>query len=58
MRKEGDRGNLGEKRESQWGESNQAINQTNKDPTQRANIKGRKGKSTNNTQGDPHKDNS
>ena len=26
MREEGDRGNLGEKKESQWGKSNQAIN--------------------------------
>ena len=34
------------------------INQTNKDQTQRANIKSSKGKATNNTQGDPHKDNS
>jgi len=30
------------------------INQTNKDQTQRANIKSSKGKATNNTQGDPH----
>ena len=34
------------------------VNQTNKDQTQRANIKNSKGKATNNTQGDPHKDNS
>ena len=34
------------------------INQTNKDQTERANIKSRKGKTTNNTQGDSHKDNS
>ena len=34
------------------------INQMNKDQTQRANIKSSKGKATNNTQGDPHKDNS
>ena len=34
------------------------INQTNKDQTQRANIKIRKGKATDNTQGDLHKDNS
>ena len=34
------------------------INQINKDQTQRANIKSSKGKATNNTQGDPHKDNS
>ena len=34
------------------------INQTNKDQTQRANIKSSKGKATNNTQGDSHKDNS
>ena len=34
------------------------INQTNKDQTQRANIKSSKGKATNNTQGDFHKDNS
>ena len=33
------------------------INQTNEDQTQRANIKSSKGKATNNTQGDPHKDN-
>ena len=32
------------------------INQINKDQTQRANIKNSKGKATNNTQGDPHKD--
>ena len=31
------------------------INQINKDQTQRTNIKSRKGKTTNNTQGDPHK---
>ena len=31
------------------------INQTNKDQTQRANIKSSKGKATNNTQGDSHK---
>ena len=29
------------------------INQTNKDQTQRVNIKSSKGKATNNTQGDP-----
>ena len=34
------------------------INQTNEDQTQKANIKSSKGKATNNTQGDPHKDNS
>ena len=34
------------------------INQSNKDQTQKANIKSRKGKDTNNSQGDPHKDNS
>ena len=34
------------------------INQINKDQTQRANIKSSKGKTTNNTQGDSHKDNS
>ena len=34
------------------------INQTNKDPTQRANIKSRKRNETHNTQRDPHKDNS
>ena len=34
------------------------INQINKDQTQRTNIKSRKGKITNNTQGDSHKDNS
>ena len=34
------------------------INQTNKDQTQRTNIKRRKGETTNNTQGDSHKDNS
>ena len=34
------------------------INQINKDQTQRTNIKSRKGKTTNNTQGDRHKDNS
>ena len=34
------------------------INQTNEDQTQRANIKSSKGKVTNNTQGNPHKDNS
>ena len=33
------------------------ISQINKDQTQRANIKSSKGKATNNTQGDPHKDN-
>ena len=32
------------------------INQTNEDQTQRTNIKSSKGKGTNNTQGDPHKD--
>ena len=32
--------------------------QTNEDQTQRANIKSSKGKAINNTQGDPHKDNS
>ena len=31
---------------------------TNEDQTQRANIKSSKGKAANNTQGDPHKDNS
>ena len=34
------------------------INKTNEDQTQRANIKSSKGKATNNTQSDPHKDNS
>ena len=34
------------------------IIQINKDQTQRANIKSSKGKPTNNTQGDSHKDNS
>ena len=34
------------------------INQINKDQTQRTNIKNSKGKTTNNTQGDSHKDNS
>ena len=34
------------------------TNQTNEDQTQRANTKSSKGKATNNTQGDPHKDNS
>ena len=34
------------------------INQINKDQTQRTNIKSNKGKTTNNTQGDSHKDNS
>ena len=33
------------------------INQSNEDQTQRANIKSSKGKITNNTQGDLHKDN-
>ena len=34
------------------------INQINKDQTQTTNIKSSKGKTTNNSQGDPHKDNS
>ena len=34
------------------------INQINEYQTQRANIKSSKGKATNNTKGDPHKDNS
>ena len=34
------------------------INQINKDQTQGTNIKSSKGKATNNTQGDSHKDNS
>ena len=34
------------------------INQIDKDQTQRTNIKSRKGKTTNNTQEDSHKDNS
>ena len=34
------------------------INKINKDQTQRTNIKSSKGKTTNNTQGDSHKDNS
>ena len=34
------------------------INQINEDQTQRINIKSSKGKTTNNTQGDSHKDNS
>ena len=34
------------------------INQINKDQTQRANIKSSKGKPTNNTEHEPHKDNS
>ena len=33
------------------------INQINKDQTQRTNSKSSKGKTTNNTQGDSHKDN-
>ena len=33
------------------------INQINKDQTQRTNIKSSEGKTTNNTQGDSHKDN-
>ena len=33
------------------------INQINKDQTQRTNIKSSKGKTTNNTQGDSHKNN-
>ena len=34
------------------------INQINEDQTQRTNIKSNKRKTTNNSQGDPHKDNS
>ena len=34
------------------------INQINEDQTQRINVKSSKGKATNNTQEDPHKDNS
>ena len=34
------------------------INQINKDKTQRTNIKSSKGETTNNTQGDSHKNNS
>ena len=34
------------------------VNQINKDQTQRTHIKSSKGKTTNNTQGDFHKDNS
>ena len=34
------------------------INQTNEDQIQRGNIKSSKGKAMNNTQEDPHKDNS
>ena len=34
----------------------QFVNQINKDQTQRTNIKRGKGKTTNNTQGDCHKD--
>ena len=34
------------------------INQINKDQTQRTSIKNSKGKTTNNSQEDPHKDNS
>ena len=34
------------------------INQTNENQTQKENIKGSKGKATNDTQGDSHKDNS
>ena len=34
------------------------INQINNDQTQRTNIKSSKGETTNNTQGDSHKDNS
>ena len=34
------------------------INQINKDQTQRTNVKSSKGKTTNNTHGDSHKDNS
>ena len=33
------------------------INHINKDQTQRKNIKSSKGEATNNTQGNPHKDN-
>ena len=36
----------------------QFVYQINKDQTQRTNIKSSKGKTTNNTQGDSHKDNS
>ena len=36
----------------------QFVNQINKDQTQRTNIKSSKGKTTNNTQRDSHKDNS
>ena len=34
------------------------INQINEDQTQRTDIKSSKGKTSNNPQGDPHKDNS
>ena len=34
------------------------INQINEDQTQQTNIKSSKGKTTNNTKGDPHKDHS
>ena len=41
-----------------WKHHKTHINQINKDQTQRTNIKRSKGKATNNTQGDSHKDNS
>ena len=41
-----------------WNTPKTHINQINKDQTQRTNIKISKGKTTNNTQGDSHKDNS
>ena len=44
-------------RESQQDKPKAHINQTNKDETQRTNIKSSKGKETDNTQGDLHKDN-
>ena len=41
-----------------WNTPKTHINQTNKDQTQRTNIKSSNGKTTNNSQGYPHKDNS
>ena len=43
---------------SKWNTPKTHINQINKDQAQRTNIKSSKGKTTNNTQGDSHKDNS
>ena len=45
-------------RKTQEKHSKTHINQINKDQTQRTNIKNIKGKTTNNTQGNSHKDNS